>query len=79
MVEDRTKKLILLRMIPFSEQFRELAARVAFGQNEVRYSYMLRFPTTPGHHHATSNTDGTTPVVDLELAPRHADARQPHR
>ena len=36
MVEDKAKKLILLRMIPFSEQFRELAARVAFGQNEVR-------------------------------------------
>jgi hypothetical protein len=42
--KDRNKRIILIRMIPFGEDFDELQARVIFGANKLELPWMLGAP-----------------------------------
>eukprot|EP01043_Picozoa_sp_COSAG02_P066330 COSAG02_NODE_10288_length_1977_cov_1.615016_2_plen_297_part_00 len=42
------KKIILIRMIPFDQEFDELHGRVIFGQNKLVFSWMLGSPMPTG-------------------------------
>ena len=42
------KKIILIRMIPFDQEFDELQGRVIFGQNKLVFSWVLGSPMPTG-------------------------------
>ena len=44
---NRKKRIILIRMTPFDQEFKELLARVIFGQNKLALQWLVGTPMPP--------------------------------
>jgi hypothetical protein len=83
---DRKKRIILLRMIPFDEDFEELQARVIFGANKLELPWMLGEPMPLEHPDKIAEAMGLPAVLPpapaapaLARAPSRAPSRGPSR